>query len=428
MIVNPFTFGNPVRDPEHFYGREREIRQIAGRLLSSAFESTSVVGERRIGKTSLLTYLSNPDVADKLGLARDQYVVVYVDFQGCTDITPVRFWGRVLRKVARALADEELAALAKETMKQAEIDQYDLEDLFMEIEDRGLKLVLMMDEFEYVTQNPNFGVDFFSGLRALAIHCPLALVTGTREELVDLCHSEAIKGSPFFNIFASVFLRPFSPEEATALIEGELTATPIAFSDGEKEFIGEIAGGHPIFVKMAGYYCFEARQMGLEGDGLRNHIADNFRQQADPHLTYQWNHSSESERITLLTLLALTQGKKAQPTRDQLLKAFSRAGYILPDLIKRGLIVEQDELLGIFSPLFAEWMLAEMAVGAGEEADAQTAQEWVEQRGGIEQTTWDKVKRTFPRLKREYWPLLGEFVKDASAEIAAQLILNMGRM
>ena len=64
--VNPFSFGNPIKDPERFYGRQAEIRQIVNRLLSSAHESTSIVGERRIGKTSLLCNLANPGVAASL--------------------------------------------------------------------------------------------------------------------------------------------------------------------------------------------------------------------------------------------------------------------------------------------------------------------------------------------------------------------------
>ena len=81
--------------------------------------------------------------------------------------------------------------------------------MFETIGEQGLTTVLLLDEFEYVTQNPNFGSDFFGGLRALAIHQNLPLVTSTRRELVDLCHSDEIKGSPFFNIFANVVLRPF---------------------------------------------------------------------------------------------------------------------------------------------------------------------------------------------------------------------------
>lgn len=428
MIVNPFSFGNPVRDPAHFYGREREIRQIVGRLLSSAFESTSVVGERRIGKTSLLTYLANPEVAAELGLTPDRYVLIYMDFQGCADISPVRFWSRILRKMARALADQDLAALAKETMERPEIDQYDLEDLFFEIEDRGLRLVLLLDEFEYVTQNPNFGLDFFSGLRALAIHCPLALITATRDELVDLCHSDAIKGSPFFNIFASVFLRPLSPQDTAALIEGELQDTPVSFSEAERAYVSEIAGGHPIFIKIACHYCFEAHQMGLEGDVLRQHVAKNFRQQAEPHFTYLWNHSSEGERITLLTLLALEREGKQLPSQEKLTKAFPRASYILPDLVKRGLALKKDQQVTLYSPLFADWMTLEMSVRAGEEADERTAREWFDERGGVERGTWDKIKLSVPKLKQQYWPMLGDLIKSASAEVAAQVIVNLGGM
>ena len=57
-MVNPFSYGNPIRDPARFHGRQAELRQIVNRLRSSARESTSIVGERRIGKTSLLKYMA----------------------------------------------------------------------------------------------------------------------------------------------------------------------------------------------------------------------------------------------------------------------------------------------------------------------------------------------------------------------------------
>ena len=86
MTSNPFTFGNPIREPSRFYGRSEDLRQIVNRLRSSAHESTSVVGERRIGKTSLLKHLDTSEVAVELGLAPEEYCMVYIDFQGLTDI------------------------------------------------------------------------------------------------------------------------------------------------------------------------------------------------------------------------------------------------------------------------------------------------------------------------------------------------------
>jgi hypothetical protein len=38
------------------------VEQIFGRLRNEEFESSSVVGDRRIGKTSLLNYLADPSI------------------------------------------------------------------------------------------------------------------------------------------------------------------------------------------------------------------------------------------------------------------------------------------------------------------------------------------------------------------------------
>ena len=187
-VENPFTFGNPIKEPERFIGRKAEMRQIVNRLLSSAHESTSIIGERRIGKTSLLYHLSNPEVSAGLGLTPDKFCIVYVDFQGLTDITPTRFWQRVLKKISRSIGDESLKPEIEKMSTQNKIDLFDLEELFESTQDKGITTVLMMDEFEYVTQNPNFKNDFFGGLRALAIHHGVALLPATRRELVDLCH------------------------------------------------------------------------------------------------------------------------------------------------------------------------------------------------------------------------------------------------
>ena len=427
MSRNPFSFGNPVKDPHRFYGRERALHQITDRLLSSAFESTSVVGERRIGKTSLLKHLANAEVAASLGLDPKKYVLVYVDFQGHVHITPVRFWSRILREIARKLADEDLAAMAKELGRRENIDQFDLEDLFLEIEDRGLKLVLLMDEFEYVTKNENFGLDFFAGLRALAIHYPLSLITATREPLVDLCHSEAIQGSPFFNIFASVVLRPLTPEEAHALVIGVLAESDLNFSEADQEKISEIADGHPIFIQMAGYYLFEGYQQGLSGESLHKHLLENFLLQAKPHFSYQWGHSDKNEKISLLTLLALTSEKKKAPTQKELTKAYPQAGYVLPDLLRRGLVLESDdEHFRLFSPLFGQWLIAEMSAERGKEHNDEAVSKWIEERGGINRNALEKLGASLPRFKQEYWSLLADFAIDASAEIAGALLMHLG--
>ncbi|MBN1450824.1 MAG: AAA-like domain-containing protein [Anaerolineales bacterium] len=417
--MNPFTFGNPIKDPTRFIGREADIRQITNRLLSSAHESTSIIGERRIGKTSLLLHLSDQEVATRLGLTPDKFCPVYVDFQGLTDITPQRFWQRIFKKMARSICDESLVPSIRALGEQAEFDLFDLEDLFEEITDKGLTTILYMDEFEYVTQNPNFKGDFFGGLRALAIHHGVALVPATRRELVDLCHSEEIKGSPFFNIFANVVLRPFSRVEVDEMICAYLKDSDFSCTPAEQDFIWELGGGYPFFVQMAGHYLVEGKLQGLEGDALTKFAATNYEGQAEAHFTYLWSHCSESEKITLLVTITLglqKTFKKTVPNAENLARLRPRAPQDLVALGKRGVIDERDGLYALFSPAFERWIRREIMAAPGEEETEGSAEEWL--KSGNAQNL-KNAKGVLPGIKKKYWHLIGDVAKDLSIEFAA---------
>ena len=427
MNANPFTFGNPIKDPARFYGRTEDIRQIVNRLRSSAHESTSVVGERRIGKTSLLKHLDNPDVATGLGLPPEEYCMVYIDFQGLTDITPQRFWGRVLHKMERSICLPDLAPEIQQVRKQGDFDLFDLEDLFDTISDAGLTTVLLLDEFEYVTRNPNFGPDFFGGLRALAIHQNLPLVTSTRRELVDLCHSEELKGSPFFNIFANVVLRPFGREDVHELIAGYLAETELVFSEREKELIFGLGGGYPFFIQMAGHYLVEAKRKGLVNDAFLQDVVANFDAQSDSHFTYMWSRSSESEKITLLAVISLNRQKPSRstvPNLENLAKIHSRAHLDVPELVKRGLILENrtEGTFRLLSPSLERWIAREIYAVPGEEESQTSVQEWLKSGGRDELEATSNFLRKF---KKKYWPIVGGLAVDLSMELISKITWDM---
>ena len=416
--MNPFSFGNPIKDPTLFYGRKAEIRQIVNRLLSSAHESTSVVGERRIGKTSLLNYLANPQVAKGFGLTPDKFCMIYLDFQGLTDITPQRFWQRVLSKLSKAVCDESLQPELSRLSQQTSFDLFDLEDLFQATCEKGLTIVLLLDEFEYVTQNPNFKSDFFGGLRALAIHHGVALIPSTRRELVDLCHSEELKGSPFFNIFANVVLRPFSPAETAELIMGYTSGGDLTLNPGQFDLVQRLGGGFPLFVQAAGYYVLDGKAQGLEGEALSNYVHLNFDQQSDSHFTYMWAHCSDSEKRTLVALLTMGSQniqKVAAPTIENLTKLHPRAPQDLASMSKRGLIVERNGSFHPFSPAFEKWIKNELANLPGEEETAAATIEWAKAAGVGQNKEAEKI---LPKFKRKYWPLISEFLEEFTMKFA----------
>ena len=78
MANNPFTYGNPITEPKRFFGRDREIEQVFSRLRNAEFESSALAGERRVGKTSLLNYIRNPEVRRYYGVNPDKTLFVYV--------------------------------------------------------------------------------------------------------------------------------------------------------------------------------------------------------------------------------------------------------------------------------------------------------------------------------------------------------------
>ena len=419
MTPNPFTYGNPIRDPAHFIGRQSDLQQIVNRLQSSAHESTSIVGERRIGKTSLLKYLSDKQAAENLGLPPEEFCLIYMDFQGLMDITPQRFWQRVLQKISRSICMPDLQELAKEVRSLETLDLFDLVDLFTEIADAGLTVVLLLDEFEYVTQNTHFTSNFFGGLRALAIHHNLPLVTATRRELVDLCHSNEIKGSPFFNIFANLVLRPFAPQEVSELIADYLEGTGVQFSDSDTNLVLSLGGGFPFFTQMAAHYLYAAKTQGLSGDALVQEVTNSFDDQAEAHYQHMWSRVNESEKITMLSAMTLSGSELSPattPTMENLATLHSRAHLDVPELVKRGMLVE-DKSTGTYRPLsrsLERWILQEIQILPGKEAPDSTVRDWL---NGERRNQPGAIKYLLSQFKEKYWSMLSDLPQEMSQRL-----------
>ena len=419
MTTNPFTYGNPIRDPAHFIGRQSDLQQIVNRLQSSAHESTSIVGERRIGKTSLLKYLSDKQAAENLGLPPEEFCLIYMDFQGLMDITPQRFWQRVLQKISRTICMPDLQELAKEVRSLETLDLFDLVDLFTEIADAGLTVVLLLDEFEYVTQNTHFTSNFFGGLRALAIHHNLPLVTATRRELVDLCHSNEIKGSPFFNIFANLVLRPFAPQEVSELIADYLEGTGVQFSDSETNLVLSLGGGFPFFTQMAAHYLYAAKTQGLSGDALLQEVTNSFDDQAEAHYQHMWSRVNESEKITMLSAMTLSGSELSPattPTMENLATLHSRAHLDVPELVKRGMLVE-DKSTGTYRPLsrsLERWIIQEIQILPGKEAPDSAVRDWLNREGSGQPGA---INNLLSQFKEKYWSMLSDLPQEMSQRL-----------
>ncbi|MBI4233614.1 MAG: AAA-like domain-containing protein [Chloroflexi bacterium] len=364
-MVNPFTYGNPVTVPQRFFGRRQEVAQIFNRLRNPEGESTSVVGERRAGKTSLLYYLSHPDVMRQQGLTPEQYIFVYLDLEMVTPTTTsTRLFQHMLRRLLARLREPEMREAVQRASQLESIDAYHLADILEQVDRAGLHIILLLDEFENLGANENFGPDFYYALRALAIHHNLALVTCSRRNLVEICQSQEVRSSRFFNIFANIHLQPFSMEDVHELLHASLHGTDVAFSDRVVEYAVGLAGRQPFFLQMAFYTLFEACHQGMsEEDSLRL-LRDRLAEEASPHFAAYWEPSSMDEQI-VLAILALQEAESGAPLRgwtgEQLDAWYRGASAIAPGLLHRALLTQVQDGYAVASRAFGAWIRTELA-------------------------------------------------------------------
>jgi len=344
-MSNPFFHGNPV-SPAQFLDRRRELRRLVSRIVNQG-QSSAIVGEPRTGKTSLLEYLAAPELrAELYGADGEKLLFTYLDAQTLgVRFSQARFWEYVLRPhYEQAVVPEPDAPLAQayETCRQNDFGTFVLERFLTQMDDAGWRLVLLLDEFDVLLHHPILNsAEFFGSLRSLASRYPaLALVIASRRPLESLdkeTQELSRTGSPYFNILTEITLGPW-PESA---VNELLRRAGECFALDDRQFVREVAGGHPYLLQTAASVLWEVCE-DAEGSPTRR------RQQAGqelsdlsrPMLEDSWRCWSPRVRRAMIavTLTQITEmGNDAgQPYPDQSnLPAISnllRDGFAAQDL------------------------------------------------------------------------------------------------
>ena len=216
------------------------------RIDSPTPQSVSIVGQRRIGKSSLLWHLAQAEIHTRYLQTPERYLFALLDFQGMQHLDQEGFC-RQFGHTLNAAVDFEVPELRDFSAVEATVQELDR---------AGMRLVCLFDEFETVTRNAGFGTGFFGFLRALANGYPVAFITASRRPLQNLCHTQEISESPFFNIFAQIRLGPLSPAEVQSLIAAPSAAAGLPLQP-HCDAIVALSGRLPFFVQMACSATFE---------------------------------------------------------------------------------------------------------------------------------------------------------------------------
>ncbi len=284
-MPNPYIYRGMIREPDAFFGRQKELGHLYASL--AGMQSVSVVGERHIGKSSLLYCARLSQLQARIpGYDFTNHVFAYLDLTKLARLTPAAFLRWLL--VELRSADNRLSWLVPKKQVRPE----DFEDVIDEVNEKGLKPVFLLDEFDKVAQVEKFDLAFFDFLRFLANGKDMAFVTASTHRLIELCHASVVS-SPFFNIFTSIQLGLLQRDEALKLIEEPSASAGCSLAD-DTEFLLGLAGRHPFFLQMACFYMFEAK---TKGDGVDYEaITRLFHNEAQDHFGYLWEHLTDEKR------------------------------------------------------------------------------------------------------------------------------------
>ncbi len=319
QLQNPYMNRVMIQDSAEFYGRRTEIEKIYSRIGSSRPQSISLVGERRIGKSSLLNFIYQPLNRRKYLNNPDEYIFIFIDFQERRGIGIKEFFTFIFQ----ALLD----AFDGNLELNLESNYEGFKKVISTFDERKLKLIMLFDEFELVTKNENFDTEFYSFCRSIANNYNVAYLVSSGRNLQTLCHSKQISDSPFFNIFSNITLGQFTLDEAKQLICKPAEKLNILLSS-YVDFILDIAGYYPFFIQMAGAALYEHIKNGeQQSKTFLEKVKDDFLDEAKVHFQQIWATADDEQREVFLNL---SQGKKIQPDQEYLLKILEKEGYLKP--------------------------------------------------------------------------------------------------
>jgi hypothetical protein len=268
-MPNPFFFGGHITNLEQFVGRKAELRRIAS-LLETAhtgqMQSVSIVGERRIGKSSLLFHLKQtyPQWLSQPAC----YCFAYIDLQSARHDTLPDLLNGILKALLDCThpADRAGENALKRLRASSSNDPLTLDHFEKALATLSGELhlcpVICLDEFERLTEKAGeFTNDLYNSWRSLISNSQAAFIIASHKSLPEIATQKGLTSS-FFNVFTLLPLGEFTDEEANELVaRGKTCDRP--FFDDECRRIRKLAGRHPLSLQVACSTLYEAKVKGV---------------------------------------------------------------------------------------------------------------------------------------------------------------------
>ena len=152
---SPYFNFSMIRNVEMFFGRTALLKRFYAALASR--QSVSILGLRRIGKSSFLYCSSQPEMYERFAFDLKSHIFVFLDLHDYLHKSREDFFHSVSQEII-----EQSAKVAGLTLLTEEKGADEFSSILYQVVKKGFFPVLLLDSFDKVTQNEHFGPEFLA--------------------------------------------------------------------------------------------------------------------------------------------------------------------------------------------------------------------------------------------------------------------------
>jgi uncharacterized protein len=258
---SPFAAGTKITDPRFFVGRKNELQIMTARMTAVQPISINIVGQRRIGKSSLLYHFFQ--TYEQRVSAPTRYVVIYLSLQDSRCQRQDGLYQAIAWELWHNQIVMQNAALV-EPLRVKPFNRLAFSAAMRQYKRLGVQPVLCLDEFGPLFRHPEqFDNEFFDNLHSLMESGVLMLIVASHRRL-NFYQSRHKLRSTFFKLWEVVILGELTQQEAQALVclpASKITGTIPILTIQEQQLARLWGKGHPYLLQLAAILLYKARQL-----------------------------------------------------------------------------------------------------------------------------------------------------------------------
>ena len=269
----PFYAGSTISDPRYFVGYREQLDTITVRAVSAQPTSINIVGEKRIGKSSLLYHFCQTyeQRIESRGKDPRNYLAVYLSLQQGNCQYKSGFYRVVAEELSKNLKQRyDWFRQPRELIQALNANHFDTASFYQAIiqfRDLGILPIICLDKIEALFKHPDeFNDDFYDNLRSLMDCNALMLVIASEKNLQVYSRRKNLTSS-FFNLGQVMILEGLTNNEARNLVrlpENKIPHSQAVLNDKEQRIALEWGGKNPYLLQLASLYLWEARKSHKE--------------------------------------------------------------------------------------------------------------------------------------------------------------------